>query len=407
MRIKFEGEYKSLKSFESDELNEFTVITGKNGSGKTQLVKLFENKSQNNLQDGNKLQVGSNISSIQIEGISSSYTPRVGADRWSQQMKPFSDKFSELGDNAKELISLVIKEGVSFDDIQEAESLIELFSECDEKFSKSYLIQVIKESNHARLRNNQTDDRITQEIKKLFSRYRDLIIVLKKICQIRDCKLSEVKPTYFTNTPLPERFFDINDLFNSRLQDIFYAYAKRRYLNEIEYLRGKKYGWDKTAVSDSEFVKQNNPPWEIINQILEEHEINYYFEGISLEDFSPDSTVEFTFRKKSSDTSIRFSDLSSGEEVIIGLIIKLFTSEFYEEKLEYPDLIVLDEPDAHLHPEMSKLLIDVLNETFVRDYGIKIIMTTHSPSTIALTPEESVYQLSNEPETELKKNTKG
>ena len=31
----------SLSSFESEELNDFTIITGKNGTGKTQLIQLI------------------------------------------------------------------------------------------------------------------------------------------------------------------------------------------------------------------------------------------------------------------------------------------------------------------------------------------------------------------------------
>jgi hypothetical protein len=52
---------------------------------------------------------------------------------------------------------------------------------------------------------------------------------------------------------------------------------------------------------------------------------------------------------------------------------------------------------------MSKLLIEVLNNTFVRKLGIKIIITTHSPTTVALAPEDSIFQLNNEPVTFLKK----
>jgi predicted ATPase len=63
--------------------------------------------------------------------------------------------------------------------------------------------------------------------------------------------------------------------------------------------------------------------------------------------------------------------------------------------LSFPELIILDEPDAHLHPEMTKLLIDVLEETFVKKYKIKVIITTHSPSTIALSPIKSIYELRN------------
>ena len=63
----------------------------------------------------------------------------------------------------------------------------------------------------------------------------------------------------------------------------------------------------------------------------------------------------------------------------------------------------MDEPDAHLHPEMSKLLIDVLLGTFVEKLHIKVIIVTHSPSTVALCPDNSIYQLRNEPITSLNK----
>ena len=69
-------------------------------------------------------------------------------------------------------------------------------------------------------------------------------------------------------------------------------------------------------------------------------------------------------------------------------------------------VIILDEPDAHLHPEMSNILIKALNETFVKKIGIKVIITTHSPMTVALAPEESIFQLNNHPETFLKKISK-
>ena len=41
MKIILKGSYMSLSSFESEELNDFTIITGKNGTGKTQLIQLI------------------------------------------------------------------------------------------------------------------------------------------------------------------------------------------------------------------------------------------------------------------------------------------------------------------------------------------------------------------------------
>jgi hypothetical protein len=87
-------------------------------------------------------------------------------------------------------------------------------------------------------------------------------------------------------------------------------------------------------------------------------------------------------------------------------MIKVFTSKFYSNDLSFPQLIVIDEPDAHLHPEMSKILVDVFTETFVKNLGIKVIITTHSPSTVAVAPEDSIFQLSNQRPCSLKKISK-
>ncbi|MFA9187975.1 AAA family ATPase [Flavobacterium sp. FBOR7N2.3] len=122
--------------------------------------------------------------------------------------------------------------------------------------------------------------------------------------------------------------------------------------------------------------------------------------------FSTDVVIDFKLLKKSTSEEIPFNDLSSGEKVIIGLILKLFTSEYYGTNLKFPDLILLDEPDAHLHPEMSNLLINVLENTFVSNFGIKVIFTTHSPSTIALLNENNIYQITNGKDTSLKKISK-
>ena len=148
------------------------------------------------------------------------------------------------------------------------------------------------------------------------------------------------------------------------------------------------------------------PPWIIINSILTENCLDFYFQGIDKSKFSVDVPVDFVLTKKSTEEVIPFADLSSGEKVIIGLILKLFTSKYYGETLTFPELLILDEPDAHLHPEMSKLLLDVLGETFVKKYGVKVIITTHSPSTIALADENCIYQLTNGANTSLKKISK-
>lgn len=44
-----------------------------------------------------------------------------------------------------------------------------------------------------------------------------------------------------------------------------------------------------------------------------------------------------------------------------------------------------------LHPSMCKQLVDVIQDVFVSQKKVKVIITTHSPSTIAICPEDSIY----------------
>ncbi len=207
----------------------------------------------------------------------------------------------------------------------------------------------------------------------------------------------------FYLTPIPDYFLDDPKLFGSQLEYVFYNYAKRRDQNQRLFFEKETYNDRNDSISDDEFVKNFIPPWVSINEILGQHNLDFKFKGIERQDFTSEANISFQLVKTTIGKDIEFQHLSSGEKVIIGLIIKLFTSQYYNDKLEFPELIILDEPDAHLHPEMSKLLIDVLNGTFVQKLGIRVILTSHSPSTIALCPDNSIYQLKNEPTTSLKR----
>jgi energy-coupling factor transporter ATP-binding protein EcfA2 len=59
-------------------------------------------------------------------------------------------------------------------------------------------------------------------------------------------------------------------------------------------------------------------------------------------------------------------------------------------------MILLDEVDSSLHPYMIAQFLHVIDKIFVGEKKLKVIMVTHSPSTIALFPHETVYVLKNE-----------
>ena len=55
--------------------------------------------------------------------------------------------------------------------------------------------------------------------------------------------------------------------------------------------------------------------------------------------------------------------------------------------VDFPKVLLFDEIDAPLHPSMSRSLLRTIQKTLVEEHGIFVILTTHSPSTVALAPD--------------------
>ncbi|MBE9597753.1 AAA family ATPase [Pedobacter sp. MC2016-24] len=131
------------------------------------------------------------------------------------------------------------------------------------------------------------------------------------------------------------------------------------------------------------------PPWDVLREIIKvsnlPFEINDASESSLWDDFELKLTHSITKQE------IKFSDLSSGEKVLLSTIFYLYQSQ---EKNIFPKLLLLDEPDAHLHPSMAQQFLNVVKDVLVAKFNIRVIITTHSPSTVVLAPEESLFEMS-------------
>ncbi|WAC90693.1 ATP-binding protein [Mycobacterium sp. Aquia_213] len=184
------------------------------------------------------------------------------------------------------------------------------------------------------------------------------------------------------------------DPFTIGISDLFMFYHTRSARNQLSELE-KLHGGDpkERPLSRDEFEKKNGPPpWNLLNDILGSIGIDYKFnhptgfEAAAL--FDPLLT-------RPSGEQIEVNSLSSGEKVLLAVAMSLYTGSNHKESmLQMPKVLLLDEPDASLHPSMAKSLLRVLAETFVIDHKVKVIMTTHSPTTVALAPEESLFVMS-------------
>ena len=79
--------------------------------------------------------------------------------------------------------------------------------------------------------------------------------------------------------------------------------------------------------------------------------------------------------------------LSSGEQVLMALCLASFNQHLGRRR---PKLLLLDELDAVLHPSMLSALVEALKSLFVQ-HGSKILMTSHSPMTVAALKETEIF----------------
>jgi predicted ATPase len=135
------------------------------------------------------------------------------------------------------------------------------------------------------------------------------------------------------------------------------------------------------------------PPWEILDEVMSDAGLPFKMVPPPENVIKPYSlftngSYEVLLQDVKSGNVFPYESLSSGEKVIMSMARWLFTIDQIGQHFE---LLLLDEPDAHLHPSMTRQFIEVLQRTFVEKRGVRVIMSTHSPSTVALVPEKSIF----------------
>ena len=86
------------------------------------------------------------------------------------------------------------------------------------------------------------------------------------------------------------------------------------------------------------------------------------------------------------DATKLFKKLSSGHKIVLLTITRLV------ETLEERSLILIDEPESHLHPPLLSSFIRVLSDLLINRNGVSII-ATHSPVVLQEVPKECIWKL--------------
>jgi predicted ATPase len=102
-------------------------------------------------------------------------------------------------------------------------------------------------------------------------------------------------------------------------------------------------------------------------------------QGVSVQ-VEAETSVSYSLREQHLGQRRLPSDsLSDGTVMLIGLIVALYFTQ--------TSLLIIEEPDRHLHPALIGRLMHHLKETAWRQ---QILVTTHNPEVVRHTPLESL-----------------
>ena len=319
MNIKFTGKYKSITDLEWLEIPKFSVITGPNGTGKSQLLELIHNTIINKRGTTERLIIeNESVSKNEITFLKGEWQlNNTGDINLSSIQQTIGNHYSNFVNNQ-----------VRADDERQLK-LYYAFQEIQKKSGKTQRNQISKE-----------------EFIQLF----------------------------------PEMLIEQEPQIGQKVAEVFYNYR----LSEIELKAEGK--------SEEEIINEiGEKPWFVLKDILKESKLPFSFNNPSNLGFR--DSFQLQVINETTNDPVNFNDLSSGEKVLISLVFYMYNSQ---EKNIFPKLLLLDEPDAHLHPTMSQQFINVIKNVLVDKFNVRVIMTTHSPSTVILTPEESLFEMSRE-----------
>jgi ABC-type molybdenum transport system ATPase subunit/photorepair protein PhrA len=181
------------------------------------------------------------------------------------------------------------------------------------------------------------------------------------------------------------------DAFQQAFGKVFTAY--RELLHDNLHVREwpPSSGSKQKYLADDEFkAAYGEPPWVFVNRILEVCKLDFRVDFPPLQETG---SYEPKLTKQTSGVEMKFVDLSSGERVLMSFALCLYNTEDKRQAKNFPKLLLLDEVDAPLHPSMTASLLKTIQEVLVDGKAVSVILTTHSPSTVAMAPEESIYAM--------------
>jgi len=396
MKLSFVRPHKSIRAIPNLEIPDFVVLTGVNGAGKTHLLEaiekgciLVDNITIDEQTKPIRLFNWMNLVPNDSGAIAPFQLNKERYDLWSQLSQSINEYRPPIYNtlqtfNKPELLNIDIHTLVSMS----TEELIELGLNSDQT---QQILQTIKNvSQHAKNKFIQND-----------RSYRPTL--LNRLEEKTKLPLIAFEQEDFYDN-FPTTHWMSVDMFQQSFGRLFAEYQRNWLLNELKELGHSKGNKNVTFLSEQEFrIQHGEPPWDFLNNVFEAANLDF---RINKPHEYEDRLYEPILTDKLRGNIVKFADLSSGEKILMSFALCLYYAEDRRQLVDYPKILLFDEIDAPLHPSMTQSLLNTIQDVLINHHKIKVIFTTHSPSTVALAPEDSIYIMNKTGENRLQKTTK-
>lgn len=354
MKIKFVQKHKSITSFDEADIKPFSIFLGVNGSGKTHLLKA--------LQEG----------FIQADNISKEKISYFNLQTFLiKNQRPVTP--ASLDEEKMQAWNILVAQKATFESYDN--NIKPIAGETDDPYDID--VKEEQKEQYANQKKNISDfiNRQTEKKPKIRKLLKTGIFESGKyatsLTQTDFFKFSSYNP-------------DDYELLES-LSEVFLDYQKKIIKAKLR----KSDGGEELNENDLQKLEALSP-WNFVNKMFQEFGLIHTISKPEFEagDLINSQALSFQVKLFINDEEIDFEDLSSGEKILCALAITVYQ----DNKSEFPKLLLLDEVDASLHPSMIQNLLDVIKEVFVKN-GCNVILATHSPTTVALAPEESLFEI--------------
>ncbi len=404
MRIELTAPHKSIAALTTEDLPDFAVLIGRNGAGKTQILDA--------LKQGTAQVPGIGVDEIELYNMVSFRPPNAGAA--NRQANHFARVTAD---------TYLFPQPGARPYIETAAAIFDEFAGNIERDSGIQASGDFESSLRDDIR--QVPDFAVFAAGARGSPYKETLYeqVLRPLIPEttgRQGNRSSTQANSFNNNPaclltaamklthkLPHELthddimrashYEGNTLSNS-LSAVFAAYRVDEYIWAHKRIETEQVDF---AALITEYRIKYPPPWKTLREILSAMRDTTGDDGLFNFDFSDPDNYElnmgnyerFSFKaemtNRTTGAQYELDSLSSGESVLMALCLASFNQYLGRRS---PKLLLLDELDAVLHPSMVEALIRTLKTLFVPE-GTKVVMTSHSPMTMAALDEADIFRV--------------